>query len=197
MKDILLLNLLFLGGTVYVSVMLAMFFIGLSQRWPVKSNERVLNFRKPKMLRLGAGMLGLLCLGSPWIIATGTHPSDLVPVESFFGPVCVGLSCLCAYITGPQDVSIEIDTRTCHAINGWMFHPRRQACPLTDTSSLRVWAGGSSWYVVLWIGGRKEPMFLLARPSRKSDAISVAQEIAEKLHLPLQETTLSELRKSS
>lgn len=40
-------------------------------------------------------------------------------------------------------------------------------------------------------------MFLLAKPASKSAAVSFAQEIADELHLPVNETTLGEIRKLS
>jgi len=193
----LLYNLLSLFGFVYAFAAIAISFIGFSKSWLEASNQHVLSFRKPKLMRLGAGMISLLCLCFLPIILADTRPTDLVLVWCSFGTASIGLFGLLFYLSGPQDVLIDLDARTCHGTDGWMFSPRRRICPLTEASSLRVWAGGYSWYVVLWTGGKRDPMFLLAKPASKSAAVSFAQEIADKLHLPVNETTLGETRKLS
>lgn len=193
----LLYNLCSLFGFVYVFAAIIISFVGFSQSWFETSNQHVLSFRKPKLMRLGAGTVGLLCLCFPWMIANNTRPSDLAFVWCSFGTTSVALSGLLAYIAGPQDVLIDLDARTCHGTDGWMFRPRRRICPLSDVSSVYVWAGGYSWYVAIWIGGKKDPVFLLARPASKSAALSFAREIADKMHLPVKETTLGEIRKLS
>ncbi len=189
-----LFNILFFTGIVYAFAAAIISFIGFSQGWLKTSNQDVLSFRKPKLMRLGSGMIGLLCLCNPWIIMTDTKPSDIMLMWCTFGAVSIALFCLLSYLAGPQDVLINLNEKVCYGTAGWIFNPRKRICPLSDKSSVCVWASGHSWCVVLWIGGRKDPRFLLGLPSCKSEAITFAKNIACKLHLPVKETTLKEIR---
>ena len=189
----LLFDILFPTGIVFAFTATIIGFIGFSQSWLKTSNQNILSFRKPKLLRLGSGMISLLILCCPWIIMSDTDPSDIILMWSTFGTVSIALFCFLFYISGPADVLIDLNDKVCYGTNGWIFSPRKRICPLSVRSSVFVWESGHSWCVALWIGGKKDARFLLGTPSSEGKAIDLANDIACKLNLPVKKTTLQEI----
>lgn len=190
-----------IGGSYFV-VMIGACLLGLMQAsWHDKSDQHIMRFRKPNAFRLGAGMFSLLMLAMALFFAlTSTDsvkPRDLELAIWFTWlwkvPLSLAMAVLFVYIAEPQDVSIDLETRTCLKTAGWRFHRRRHSYPLTTKTCVCVCSGGQSYYVFLVIGGGTRKSLLLARPERKRDAAGIAQEIADKLSLPAKEATLSTL----
>jgi len=178
----------------YVIVTSVICWIGFLQgSWLATANQHVLIFRKPAFYRIGTAMMSLLFLaGAIFFIlnAQRPHNSGEWVLSVLFLPFAV----LFAYIAGPQDVCVDLETRICHETIGWMIHPRKRSLPLTEASCLSICSDNTSYYVNLMIGGGTKRYFMIARPSSKSQAHKIADPIAEMLHIPVKETTLAEMR---
>jgi hypothetical protein len=157
-----------------------------------------MSFRKPWAFRLGSGMASLSCLAAALYFA--------FEAVGYFGvwqtwlwniPMCLLMAGVLANAAGPHDVFIDLDARTCQITFGWPLYPRKRTYSLTKASCVGVCPGGSTYFVFLILGGGTNNQFLLARPERKSDALNAAQEFADKLHLPVKETSLKGLRNLS
>ena len=187
---------LYISG-IYFLVTVVVCIIGFQQgSWLERNcpNTNILSFRKPTFYRLGTAMMGLLFLGFAFFFASAVGYFG-VTTWFFFVPVCLLFTCLFVYTAGPEDVSIDLETRTYQQIKGCMLHPRKRTGTLTDASCVCIVAGGKSYYVNLMVGIGTDLWFLIARSSRMSDAQSFAKEIADKLHLSVRETTFEDLRK--
>jgi len=183
-----------LGVFIYIGVMLVLLCMGYRDRL-VASSAHQMDFKRPWPERVSTGMLSLLLF-----LGAGLGATILAADFGFwytwgwFVPVCFLTGGLMLYASGPQDVCIDLDTRMCYGTRGWMFYPQKRVCPLRETSHLCVFRGGYGCYVVLWINGVKDPMFILAKTSTLSQALSYAERVAIPLQLPVREKTLKEMR---
>ena len=187
-------SLILLGVFAYIGVMLILVCMGYRERL-VASSPRLMDFRNPWPERVSAGMLSLLLLLGAVLGATVLAPGfGLWFTWAWFVPICLLMGALMLYLSGPQDVRIDLDTRMCYGTKGWMLCPQKRVCPLSEASHICVFRGGYGCYVVLWINGIKDPMFMLAKTGTLSEALSYAQKIAIPLQLPVREKTLKEMR---
>ena len=184
---------------IYVFTTIVILVVGTLQgSWLDSTDQQVICFRKPKMLRLGAGMASSIFLVAAIFFAlSAVRQFGVLFTWLWNVPLSIFLTALLAFLAGPQDVFIDLETRLCYKIDGWMFHPRKNTYHITEVSSLSICSGGQTYYVFLMIGGGSKQWFLLARPEQKTDAICFAQAIADKLHLPVKETNFRELRELS
>ncbi len=180
----------------YLLAALVLGCVGIAQGQLMEFVEPTsIRFRKPWTVRLLAGMLGWLFLLSPFLIATGTRPSDLVWAWCILAPIFFPLAALLLFLSGPQEVSLNSETRAFQAAQGWPFYPKKQQGYLAEEAYVAVQTNGYIWYVMLRMGGRRQPAYLLAKPITQSASRAFAQEMANKLHLPVKEMTLQELKK--
>ncbi len=185
-----------LGGGGYFCVMTAILMLGSMQaNWMDKSDLHMLSFRPPWAFRLGIGMVSMFMLACALYFAfAAVHYFGVWQTWLWNVPLSLLIAVLFAYFGAPMDTSIDLDKRVCYRTAGWRFHSRHDIYPLTEELSVCICSGGQTYYVFLVIGGGIGKRLILARPERKSDALDIAQEIAEKLKLPIKEATLSTLR---
>ncbi len=181
------------GVLAYVGMTVVTYSIGfLHRNWLVTSEEHRLSFRKPTFYRIGAGMFSLLFLAVGVFVVVDTYVSS-IGFKIFFFLSCSSLAGLFAYIAGPQDVYVDIETRICHETTGWMLHPRKRSLALTENSCVSICADNTSYYVILMIGSGTKRYFIIARPASLSQAHLMAEPTAGRLQLPVKETTLKDL----
>lgn len=182
--------MIMLGVCVYVGVMFWLPFV-VSVEWLVDSDIHQMCFKRPWTIRASTGMLSLAFLTGAVAVAV-LPPSPSTPWGLVL--VCLLISGLMFYLSGPKDVRIDLDKRTCCETYGWMLFPKKFTCSLSKTSRILVYSGESGSSVVLWIDGLKDPKFTLAVAARMSEALKFAQKVAIPLQLPVKQTTLSEMR---
>ena len=176
-------------AAIYFLTTLVVGCIGLAEGFQLDvSNPQFLVFQKSSMTRLFSAMMSLMCLGCIGIFANATRPADIETFWWLIAPMCVGVSYFFAYLAGPQDVRIDLESRICYQTKGWFFHPRKQTYQLTQASYLCAYCGNKSCYTMLRIGDPADTRFVLAMRGSQSAALSFAQEIADKLHLPAKVT---------
>ena len=132
-------------------------------------------------------MLSLLLLAGALFFVLDRSGAALLSL--FLLPLIVFL----AYIAGPQDVLVDLETRMCHETAGWIIYPQKRNLALTEASCLCIFANGASYYVTLMIGGGTKRYFIIARPITLRQARIIAEPIAEKLHLPVNEVSVKEM----
>ena len=185
---------------VYVLATIVVCIIGFQQgSWLDKKNcnPNILRFRKPVFYRLGSAMMAILFLQFVLFFVSGIEYFGKTITWFFLVPLCLLFSWLFVYTAGPEDLFINIETQVCQQTKGWFFHPRKRSISLSEASCVCIVAGSKSYYINLMIGGNTDLWFLIARPSNMSDATTIAQEIAGKLHLLVKESSFDDLRKLS
>jgi len=178
---------------IYVLAMAVMCWVGFSQgSWLAVSGPYVLNFRKPVFCRVGTGMLAVLFLTGAAFFLWDEYTTGVSYM--FLSIICLVMACFFAYVAGPQDVTVDIESGVCHETFGWMVHPRKRSLALTEASCLATVCSGGTSYVFLMIGGGSKRYFMIAATSSMSDAYSIASPISQKLHLSIKETNIQGLR---
>ncbi len=183
-------SMIMLGVYIYIGVMFWLLFV-VSVEWIVEADVYQMCFKRPWTVRASTGMLGLAFFIGAVAVAV-LPPSPSIPWG--LALVCLLISGLMFYFSGPKDVRIDLDKRTCCETYGWMLFPKKFTCSLSKTSRILVYSGGSGSYVVLWIDGLKDPKFTLAVAARMSEALKFADKVAIPLQLPVKQTTLTEMR---
>lgn len=180
-------------GLTYFLATIAVSMLGLMQESvQTKSAEHVLSFRSPRLLSVGMGMWGLLCLAMALVFSSNAFNAE-ASVRWFFCAMSLLLAVSCAFLTGVQDVSIDLDVKTCQVTRRWMFRQRTRNYCLSAASSVCACPGRESYYVFLVVGDSTYKRFLLERFSVKADAAIFAREVADKLQVAARELPLSRL----
>ncbi len=181
------------AGLVYFLATIALLLVGMMQgNRNDKSAEHILSFRRPVALKIAGGMFILLLLAPDFAFNPITF--GFWEFWLFFVPTSLLLTVPCILMIGPHDVSIDLQTKTCQVTNGWVFRPRTRRYSLTAASSVCVCSGGEAYYVFLVIGDGTHTRLMLEPVSGKNDAITYAQEIGDRLQLPVKNIPLRQLR---
>ena len=174
--------------------MAVMCWVGYSQgSWLAASGPHVLSFRKPVLCRVGVGMLAVLFLTGTAFFLWDEYTTGVSYMPLSIS--CLVVACFFAYVAGPQDVTVDIQSGVCHETFGWLVRPRKRSLALTDASCLATLCSGGTSYVFLMIGGGSKRYFMIAATSSMGEAYSIASPIAQKLHLSIKETTIQGLRR--
>ena len=188
----------------YIVVTLTMSVIGLMHGdWRISCDTTRVCFRKPWSLRIGYAMSSFLVLALMGMFVhdtlanSGLLNAGVLYTWGFVVPGCTPFGILLLRGSGPQDLWINLDTRVCHSLGGWPLFPSHSSCALRETSCLYVFPGSYSYYVVLWIGGAKEPGFTLAQGGTSREVASLARKHAELLNLPIREAKPWKVSKNS
>jgi len=158
------------------------------------STEKVLDFRKPYLMRISLGMLSLLLL-----VVAVQMPADQNGGRNGYAmwytwmPVCLSLAALIAFLAGPQNIYIDVEARAGYTVKGWFFHPRRQKFRLGDKSFLCLITDHDGYTVLLCVADSARQRAFLGKFAAKDAALRVLQEVAEKLDLPIKELTAVEM----
>ena len=179
------------GYLLATAVMLA---VGSSQAsWLDSAGLHTINFRKPALTKLSMGMSSLLFLMIAVVSGTADHHSEIFFFRFWCIPWCLIFSLAFAYLSGPQDVSVNLETQTCQETKGWIFRPRKTVYALSETSCVCILVGEIN-NVFLLPGGGKDKWFVLGQPFRSKDVPALAQKMGDKLCLPVKKATWKTLR---
>lgn len=175
----------------------ALFFKGYNQgSYLARSDEHVLSFHRPRLMRLGSGMCGLLFLaGAVFIVFDPNHiysgQSD-VSFKWIMGVMLPFVASFFFFMANPQEVRVDLDTRLCHQTSGWILRPKQRTAALTGASLVGV-IPSQIYIVTLMIGGGKNCNVTIGQFPVLPMALAFAQEMGNKLHLPFQQITEADL----
>ncbi len=179
------------GYLLATTVMLA---VGSSQAsWLDNAGLQTINFCKPGSTKLSMGMFSLLFLMIAVVSGTADHHAEIFSFRFWCIPLCLIFSLAFAYLSGPQDVSVDLETQTCQETRGWVFCPRKTVYALSEASCVCILDGEIN-NVFLLPGGGRDRWFTLGQPFRSKDAPALAQKMADKLCLPVRKATWKTLR---
>ncbi len=149
--------------------------------------------RRPWEQRTYLGLMGLLCLVVPLMVADSNlrphHPAQpgFWPAGAIFTGICCLGSPLFWWASGPRELVVDEEQRTYHRSEGWPPFRRVFAGPLSDLAG--VWAEaaagtGPSRYLV-YVGWRTGPKRLLVEQfGSDNGAEYYADELADVLGVP-------------
>ena len=178
----------------YLLATTVMLAVGSSQAsWLDSADLHTISFRKPAPTKLSMGMFSLLFLMTAVVSGTADHHSEKFLLRIWCIPWCLVFSLVFACLAGPQEVSVDLETRTCQETKGWLFCPRKTVHALSEASCVCILDGEIN-NVFLLPGGGRDRWFILGQPFHSKDAPAVAQEMADKLHLPVRKATWKTLR---
>ena len=178
----------------YLLATMAMLAVGSSQgSWLNSAGLHTIKFRKPALTRSSMGMSSLLFLMIVIVSGKADHHSEIFFFRFWCIPWCLALSLVFAYLAGPQDVSVDLETRTCQETKGWIFRPRKNVHALSETSCVCI-LNGEINNIFLLPGGGRDKVFVLGQPFRSKDAPALAQKMADELCLPVKNATWKTLR---
>ncbi len=113
-------------------------------------------------------------------------------------PLCWVMAVLIAFAAGPQEVYIDLESRTGYGRAGWPFFAKRRDFVITDTSFLWICPGQRNDYTFLCIKDQLNPerkwqYFFLDSPPR-GYGLYFLLDIQKSLPLTIREMTALELR---
>ena len=162
------------------------------------NNASEIAYCQPLTGRLGMLMFAIWCVAAfPLMYASGIFGSgSAMTSESWFlfgllEIMCMAISLLIYYASGPNDLFLNLDEHTYRLVHGWPHSPKAQTGPLSEIAGVFVccrqmnmdymvglvwkndWKSGRKWFVIL------------GRFNRSGQADRLAQETAAVLGLPL------------
>ena len=190
---------LFFGFFGWITVALFLGFRGLSDgSLRVADTGAEVKFRKRVSERTGSTMMSALFIVGPLLqygqgaINAAQHHQP-VPVWAYFALffgvlIAAGFGGLMLYLSGPRDLSLNLDRHTYQFISGWPQCPRVQAGPWEDMAGVYVrhFSGRSGVRYIVEIAWRCERRScpILGRFGREEDAKALADQMAALLGLP-------------
>ena len=163
------------------------------------SNPCEIDFRRPFTDRLAAMMMALWVIVAPFIffVFVGSGSSSAKTSDEFwplfwlYESMAIAIGTAIYYASGPNDLFVNLDSRTYRLIHGWPHSPKVQTGVMDDIAGVFIWCRyingdyrvgivwkndwkpGRQWYVIL--GGF----------NRSGRADRFAEEIMAKLNMPL------------
>ena len=163
------------------------------------STPQTLEFRRPPLSRVGMALFSFLFLVMGVLLPAdqAARWHDYTAWYTWL-PICWVMAALIAFAAGPQEVCIDLESRTGYGRAGWPFLAQRQDFTISDTSFLWICPGQRNDYTYLCTKDQFSPerkwryFFLDLKP--KGYGLYFLLDIQKSLPLTIREMTALELR---
>ncbi len=168
-----------------------------AKTWIISSNDTCITFRKPVASTIGWVLMALLYPASFLFCATATkmNPSDRIIFLSLTGALALIFGAVTVYAAVPKTVVLDLRNRTCFETKGWLWKKQLREQKLTEAARLLLcWTSNyHSIFLQTALSGDNSRFLLSMSASRKNVSI-VANELSQRLSLPIVEGPLSGIR---
>lgn len=167
-----------------------------TKNWIVSSNPILMKFRKPIVTATGWIVLALLYPASFGLFMIELNPVDWKIALCIFCPLSLILCAVTVNAAAPKTVVLNLAAQTCSETKGWFSQTTLRKQELTDeTRLLFCW---TSNYYLLYLqtcSDNCKPKFLLGQTNSKKNLDFVANELSQKLAVPIIEGSLRQVAK--
>ena len=166
---------------------------------PLPPLPRETAFRKPWGVRLFMALLAAFIItGYPLLYAVGAFdvrgrpPISAAETWALFGLleiICIGVGLPLLYLSGPNELFLDVDRRTYRHVYGWPFRPRVREGSWEEMAGVYIWCRRMNEQYIVGIAWKRPRSHspVLGAFSRPNQADWWAEGVAATLDLPLVE----------